>query len=547
MNREYNNRGRDQYNFENFRGKVVVENREQPTRPRSQLLLLQQVKQEVISRLEQSLHNKVLITLGKQMQLEQVKRLWNAEIKIGFKPTEPLLPQTSILEVFERAEIAGQLLLLGNPGAGKTTTMLDLGHSLIDKAIQDRSHPIPVLFNLSSRKDPRQSIPNWLVEELKSKYGVRKDIGKKLMEEKLLLPMLDGLDEVKLEHQELCVHSINQWLQGDERPLFVVVCSRREEYAIYETRLHLNGAIVLLELTDEQIQEYLFDVRRLELWQLLHQDPVLLELIRTPLLLSITVLSYEELSQQRWQQLTSTKQRIRMLLDAYVQKMFRREIESKAYKKLPPKERQTRYWLIFLTRQLKRESQTEFLIEKIQPSWLVTSKQKKVYQWVAGLIFGLSFGLLFGLGYGLLYGLSFGLLTGLGYGLPYGLVYGLVYGLFHGLRNKREQEIKLFETFKWDWSFEKAKRSLISGLSLGLLTGLIFGLSYGLNDGLSYGLLTGLLYVLVNGLFNRLTSSEIDIKRRPNQGIWKSATNALFIALIFGLSLGLFSGPGIIH
>ncbi len=330
MSDQHVNHGRDQINIKNFQGNLVVENREQPTRPRSELLILQQVELEIISRLEQSLHNKVLIILGKQKQLEQVKRLWDAEIKIGSKPTEPLLPQTSILEVFERAEIAGQLLILGNPGAGKTTTMLDLGQLLIDKATQDSSYPIPVLFNLSSRKDPRQSIPNWLVEELNSKYGVRKDIGKKLMEEKRLLPMLDGLDEVKPEHQELCVHFINQWLQGDERPLFVVVCSRREEYANYETRLHLNGAIVLQELTDEQIQEYLSEVKRFELWQLLQQDTVLLNLVRTPLLLSITVLSYEELSLQRWQQLTSTKQRIKMLLDAYVQKMFCREIESRA-------------------------------------------------------------------------------------------------------------------------------------------------------------------------------------------------------------------------
>ena len=395
MSREYGNRGRDQYNFENFQGNVVVENREQPARPRSEMWILQQVELEVISRLEQSLHSKVLITLGKQKQLEQVKRLWDAEIKIGSKPTEPLLPQTSILEVFERAEIAGQLLILGNPGAGKTTTMLDLGQSLIDKAIQDNSYPIPVLFNLSSRKDPHQSIPNWLVEELKSKYGVRKDIGKKLMEEKLLLPMLDGLDEVKLEHQELCVHSINQWLQGDERPLFVVVCSRREEYANYETRLHLNGAIVLQELTNEQIQEYLSEVKRFELWQLLQQDTVLLELVRTPLLLSITFLSYEELSLQRWQQLTSTKQRIEMLLDAYVQKMSCREIENIAYKKLPPPgATQTRDWLIFLAQQLQRESQTEFLIEKMQPSWLATGKQKKHIDGLVGCLVGCFLGCL---------------------------------------------------------------------------------------------------------------------------------------------------------
>ena len=163
MNRQYDNRGRDQFNIENAHN-VIVQNREPSTRPRYERLLLQQVEGEVAARLEQSLHNKVLIILDKQAQPEQVKRLWDAEVKIGSKLAEPLLPQTSILEVFEQSEIVGQLLILGAPGAGKTTTMLDLAQSLIDKAIQDSSYPIPALFNLSSWKNPRQSIPTWLVE-----------------------------------------------------------------------------------------------------------------------------------------------------------------------------------------------------------------------------------------------------------------------------------------------------------------------------------------------------------------------------------------------
>jgi predicted NACHT family NTPase len=83
--------------------------------------LLTAVKQEVTARLKQSLHNAVLINLGKEQQPEQVKCPWDAEIKIGSKPSEPIL-DTSILEVFDREEIAGRLLILGAPGSGKTTT-----------------------------------------------------------------------------------------------------------------------------------------------------------------------------------------------------------------------------------------------------------------------------------------------------------------------------------------------------------------------------------------------------------------------------------------
>jgi len=574
MNREHNNYGRDQFNIETVQVSVVVQNPETSTRPRYERLLLQRVKQEVALRLEQSLHNKVLIVLGKQEQPEQVKRLWDAEVKIGLKPAKPLLPQTSILEVFEQSEIAGQLLILGAPGAGKTTTMLDLGQSLIEKATQDSSYPIPVLFNLSSWKGSLQSIPTWLVEELNSKYTVRKDIGKKLIEEKQLLPMLDGLDEVKPEHQESCVNFINQWLQGDDRPLFVVVCSRREEYANYQTRLQLNGAIVLQELTDEQIEEYLSDVKRFELWQLLQQDTVLLELVRTPLLLSITVLSYEELSLQKWQYLTSTKQRIKMLLGAYVQRMLYREMESKAYRKLtPPRAEQTQHWLIFLARQLQRESQTEFLIEKIQPSKLLNDYQFLMYSvnvtLISGIIPGLSIGLLFGL----LLGLSWGL----GMSLAFTLAIGSLYSLFVGLD---EPEIQPVETLTW--SGKRALNVSLRGLNtLFYILGCIslmhpfFIFSFLSNPGkhiqsikvlgiialaalslfvfallkdislIGLNCLLGIILLIV--LYSGLTRGpSIEHKTGANQGIWKSLINTgIIMMLLFLISspiIGLFFG-----
>jgi DNA polymerase III delta prime subunit len=506
MSRHFDNSGRDQFNFENFQGNFVVENREQPTRSRLEWIMLQEVEQEVASRLEQSLHNKVLINLSKQVHLEQVKRLWDTEVKIGSKPADPLSPETSILEVFERSEIAGQLLILGTPGAGKTTTILDLARSLIDKARQDSNYPIPVLFNLSSWKDSYQLIPTWLIEQLALRYGEDKKIFKKLIEEKKLLPMLDALDEVKPEHQESCVKSFNQWLQEGNRPLFVVVCSRWEEYTNYKTLLHLRGAILLKNLTDEQIQEYLSNVKQIKLWQLLQQDTELLELVRTPLLLGITVLSYEDLSLQRWQQLTSRKQKLKLLWDTYIQNRFNWRLESKTYGNLtPPGEKHTRSWLIFLAQQLQQESQTEFLIEKMQPSQLLTNKQKQAYLWVVRLIVGL----------------FNGLIVGLFYRLSYGLIVGSIVGLFYGLFLKVSNEITLVEALRW--SFNRARKNLFA---FGLVGLLIFGLIGGLVGGLVYGLIV----------------VEIDIKKSPNQGIQKTAINFLYLSLIGGLLFGLING-----
>ena len=344
-------------------------------------------------------------------------------------------------------------------------------------------------------------MPDWLVEELKSKYGVGKDLSKKWLQEKVILPMLDGLDEVKIERQESCLAAINLWLRGDLRPPSVVVCSRQEEYANYQTRLNLNGAILLQSLTDEQIQKYLLGVNRTDLWQLLQQDTELLELVRTPLLLSITILSYAKLSLQQWQTLNSTQQRVKLLLDAYVQTMFERKLNSMAYRKRRiPSEKQTRQWLRVLSLKMQRESQTEFLIERMQPSVWLSEQQGGRYK----LIFWL------------------------GADLP--------------------MSIQLVETFKW--SFNNAISGMISGLFLGMISGLflgmISGLFYGMRSGLIGGLIFGLVWGLTLGLIFGLSFgmsfSEIDIKARPNQGIYKSASNALLITGIFGLSFWLFFG-----
>lgn len=379
---------------------VMPEQPQQGVRSRSESLLLQAVKQEVVSRLDQSLHNAVFINLGKQPQPQQVKRPWDAEIKIGSRSPEPLPAETTILEVFDHPGIAGRLLILGEPGAGKTTTMLDLAKGLCDRAEQDANAFIPVLLNLSSWKDPKQTMTVWLVEELKSKYGVRKDIGTKWLAEKQLLPLLDGLDEVQPAHQESCVQAINRWLESEDRPPSLAVCCRREEYEKVvrgrwrveqleqrdETRMYLSGAILLQTLTEEQVQAYLAAVNQPELWGLLQQDGVLRELLRTPLWLSMMLLSYEGLSLTRWQQTTSTKKRLTLLLDAYVQTMLQREMQSQVYRKqVPPTVKQTRRWLIILAMQLQKDSQTEFFLEQLSPSWLSASSPKWIYR--CGVIF----------------------------------------------------------------------------------------------------------------------------------------------------------------
>lgn len=328
---------------------------------KNERILLAAVKEEVTARLRQSLHNAVLINLGKESQPQQVKRLWDAEIKIGLKPAEPLLNSTTILEVFDSPEIAGKLLILGAPGSGKTTTLLELAQALIKCAEEQPDYPVPVLFNLSSWKDDRQLITDWLVTELKSKYGVSKKLGQEWLNNRQLLPLLDGLDELEPQRQELCVHAINQFLAGEARPLYLVVCSRIEEYNNYSTQLQLNGAIYLQPLSNNQICDYLTSRSYIELWSTISNDSDFLELVKTPLLLSITVLSFQEVPIEEWQYLNSTTDRLQYLLDAYVRRMLTRNIKSRVYSpRKTPNTRYTKLRLVWLSQKYKENPEVNF-------------------------------------------------------------------------------------------------------------------------------------------------------------------------------------------
>lgn len=528
-------------------------------RSKNQRLLLDQVKSEVTARLKQSLHNAVLINLGKELQPQQVRRFWDAEIKIGLKPPEPIPENTSILDIFDSEEIVGKLLILGVPGSGKTTTLLELAQALIQRAEEQLYYPIPVLFNLSSWKDNNQPVRDWLVAELESKYKMRKDIAENWVNDRQLLPMLDGLDELESARQELCVRAINQLLQEKYCPQYVVVCSRSEEYDDYETKLRLNGAICLQLLTKNQICRYLADVNNTELRHFINNDPNLLELAKIPFVLSIFVLAYQEIfinswenvTEERWKSMTtykwtllpsSTSFNLQYLLDIYVQRMLEREIDSKAYVKnqKPPTYKQTRLWLIWLAQQLQRESQTELLIERIQPNWLLDNFSKQNYALVVGFIFGLIGGLIVGLSVWLVIGLITSLILGIYISVGVALLFGFFFGIWAWLSIGHSKEVQPVETLNTSWV--NLSKSLIVGLFIAVIswviTSIIFSLMHRQQPEIVIFLIAGSILVMVL----EMKGSEIQTTTYPNQGIWQSFKNAVRFTLLGAIVMGSLAG-----
>ncbi|MFN6518546.1 MAG: tetratricopeptide repeat protein [Nostoc sp. CreGUA01] len=417
--RGYGNQGRDQIIIEQVDGDVLLKSQE-TVRPSAEWDLLATVKQWVESRLEGQLHHAVRLNLQKETQPQQV-RPWGMEMKVAIaQPSRLLSPETTIGEVFDQC--SGRLLILGEPGAGKTTSLLDLAVELLQRAKDDPQQRIPVLVDLSdwqpitsqsnsrqsratsrfrgfSQKNLSESLPeqapvwsiaNWLATKVRERYGFLPRQINQWLEEKRLIPLLDGLDEVRPEYQQDCVRAINEWLKSDLRPRQVALCCRREQYEAYTQKLELDGAVYLQDLTDEQIETFLAETNQNELKHSLVADANFLALIRRPLLLSIAVLAYKELDPTQWRQATSGGDRLNLLLDAYVRRMLTQDTPSRAYRygKIPNPE-QSQKWLEILALELLQESETEFLIEEIGTTWLSTTLQKWLFTIFAVICWGL--------------------------------------------------------------------------------------------------------------------------------------------------------------
>ncbi len=487
--------------------------------------------------LADSLNNIVTMELGLDECRNRIGLRGNLVVQPPIGLPRQLPSSSRIIEVFD--ELGGSFLILGKPGSGKTILLLQLARELLDRAKGDDRHPIPVVFHLSTWTVQRPHLADWLVDELAIRYNVSRGLGGKWVNEDNILPLLDGLDEVSKEHRGACVEEINKFRE-QHGLLPLVVCSRMEEYDELKLLLKLPTTIIIKPLNRPQIEQYLKSIGApMEGVQVaLQDDPVLWELIETPLMLNIVTLAFKGKSAESVRGTGELNERRSQVFDAYKQAMFDRPGRSIITRYTP---HQVEHWLSWLANSMIKHNQNTFYMELMQPYWLPSLWLQRVLAMETVLILGLAFGVLYGLSDRMGIMLGYGLFDSLGGGLSYGLFTGFSYWIvmstfFSKIRAERLHFVA--STRLVFWLVISLVFGLIAGLAGSQLGGLIGGLAGSRLSGLTSGIGCGLILLVMFSIEQK----ELDVRKYPNEGTHSAAKNALTMGLLSGLIGGLIAG-----
>lgn len=145
-----------------------------------------------------------------------------------------------IVEVFTARVPGRRLLILGEPGAGKTMLLVRLLLGLLQS--REAGSAVPVIFPLASWDPDRRELDTWLAERLATDYpglaapapapaaggpGQVTSRARALLDQRLIIPLLDGLDELPAHTRGVALDAVNRTLPPGT-PL--VLTSRTAEY-----------------------------------------------------------------------------------------------------------------------------------------------------------------------------------------------------------------------------------------------------------------------------------------------------------------------------
>jgi|GEM_PF-1614871 len=479
-----------------------------------------------------------------------------------------------LLKTFKHVD--RKLLILGAPGSGKTVLMLQLAERLLQEARDDEKKSIPVVFNLSSWAEKRESLTDWLVEQLRRDYGARKKIATELIQSDSFIYLLDGFDEMSATLSTECLTQLNKFITPTRQ---VVICSRKTEYSAMNDHLNTRFAIELLPLRNKKFRLELS--KRIpdketthSIIRTLRNDAEVWEEVKKPLFMNILINTYADGKPFAAHNIEGTT--IEKLQKLAIEPYIKRQLQNKRNAKID--NALILRYLAFISHNLHERGRTIFYLELIDPTWFPTRKLYIRFYLIYILFYGIFSGIwltildeltgkFFGhiiedISTGYLRGIAgwvlLSLVLAIGSGIilwialdeqnDFSLLPGIRYKLYPVLISTSLWVIIGLVTAVFGWSqnmgiaealnqLQAAIESIpFISLSISSTSWISGSVSNKLLNWLGVGLLGGVTTGLVGGLVSDIY--QID---KFNQGFRKFNLLGVFLSVYFGLNIGLGS------
>lgn len=185
----------------------------------------------------------------------------------------------------------GRLLLLGEPGAGKTISLLLFAQDSILRRVKDPSQPLPILGIVPTWNYKEQpSIAEWLQSSFNAPNNVKEILnsGKGLL-------LLDGLDELFPDDGDTRDPQLFfvQKLPKDNQ---IVLTCRTHTIGFLAGEINLRGTVALSPLTETQIFTYLSAFP--SLLDMVSNNEIMKKMLNTPIMLAFFTEAYHDIEDQ---------------------------------------------------------------------------------------------------------------------------------------------------------------------------------------------------------------------------------------------------------
>ncbi|MFP4102531.1 NACHT domain-containing protein [Coleofasciculus sp.] len=215
------------------------------------------------------------------------------------------------------------LMVLGSPGAGKSTFLRRMGlEALKGKKGKFKHACIPVLIELKTFNQGEIDIEHKIAEEFRiCGFPAHQEFTVKALEQGKLLILLDGLDEVPTERMNQVIQHIHNFVDLHDKNRFIASC----RVAAYRHNFRRFTDVAMAEFDDDQIENFISNWFQREpeigqeCWQKLnHEDnKAAKELTQTPLLLTLVCLLYQRSRKFPTNRATLYERALRVLLEEW--------------------------------------------------------------------------------------------------------------------------------------------------------------------------------------------------------------------------------------